>query len=53
MGQAKRRPGRGGAVDFKYAAEWLAWESPIPVSLSLPLREDRYAGAPGLTGEGK
>ena len=40
-------------MDFKYAAEWLAWESPIPVSLSLPLREDRYAGAPGLTGEGK
>lgn len=34
-----------GAVDFRYRAEWLAWEHALPVSLSLPLREDRYGGA--------
>jgi serine/threonine-protein kinase HipA len=37
-----------GAVDFRYAPEWLAWDSTLPVSLSLPLREDRYIGAPVL-----
>jgi serine/threonine-protein kinase HipA len=36
----------GGAIDFRYAEEWLSWESAFPVSLSLPLREDRYIGAP-------
>lgn len=35
-----------GAIDFQYDETWLAWESAIPVSLSLPLREDRYIGAP-------
>jgi len=35
-----------GAVDFQYDATWLAWEHAIPASLSLPLREDRYIGAP-------
>ncbi|TPM24203.1 type II toxin-antitoxin system HipA family toxin [Mesorhizobium sp. B2-3-5] len=35
-----------GAVDFQYAREWLDWQSTFPVSLSLPLREDRYIGAP-------
>ncbi len=35
-----------GAVDFRYARDWLAWENAIPVSLSLPLREDRHVGAP-------
>jgi serine/threonine-protein kinase HipA len=34
-----------GAIDFLYARHWLAWESALPVSLSLPLREDRYIGA--------
>ncbi len=33
-----------GAIDFRYDAEWLGWESAIPVSLSLPLREDRFIG---------
>lgn len=37
-----------GAVDFRYAAEWLGWKSNLPVSLSLPLREERYIGAPVL-----
>lgn len=37
-----------GAVDFQYDQSWLSWESAIPVSLSLPLREDRYIGEPVL-----
>jgi serine/threonine-protein kinase HipA len=37
-----------GAVDFQYDQSWLGWESAIPVSLSLPLREDRYIGDPVL-----
>ncbi len=35
-----------GAIDFQYDAEWLGWPHAIPVSLSLPLREDRYIGDP-------
>ena len=35
-----------GAIDFQYDPSWLAWENALPVSLSLPLREDRYLGAP-------
>jgi serine/threonine-protein kinase HipA len=35
-----------GAIDFQYDASWLTWEHALPVSLSLPLREDRYIGAP-------
>ena len=35
-----------GAIDFQYDATWLAWENAIPVSLSLPLREDQFIGAP-------
>lgn len=37
-----------GAIDFRYDRTWLEWEHAIPVSLSLPLREDRYIGAPVL-----
>ncbi len=33
-----------GAIDFRYDPAWLAWEHAIPVSLSLPLREDRFIG---------
>ncbi len=33
-----------GAIDFEYGSAWLAWEHALPVSLSLPLREDRYVG---------
>jgi serine/threonine-protein kinase HipA len=40
------RRGSTGAIDFHYATEWLNWEHTFPVSLSLPLREDRYIGAP-------
>lgn len=35
-----------GAIDFTYDPEWLGWAPAIPVSLSLPLREERYIGAP-------
>lgn len=35
-----------GAIDFQYDTSWLGWEHTFPVSLSLPLREDRYVGDP-------
>jgi serine/threonine-protein kinase HipA len=35
-----------GAVDFQYAPTWLGWEHALAISLSLPLREDRYIGPP-------
>lgn len=35
-----------GAIEFRYDADWLAWEHALPVSLSMPLREDRYIGDP-------
>jgi serine/threonine-protein kinase HipA len=34
-----------GAIDFQYGRDWLDWSSAFPISLSLPLREDRYVGA--------
>lgn len=33
-----------GAIDFRYERDWLDWRGTFPVSLSLPLREDRYIG---------
>jgi len=35
-----------GAIEFQYDARWLDWQHALPVSLSLPLREDAYRGAP-------
>lgn len=35
-----------GGIDFRYDPGWLNWNSSFPVSLSLPLREDRHIGAP-------
>lgn len=35
-----------GAIDFQYDQSWLDWQPTFAVSLSLPLREDRYIGAP-------
>ena len=35
-----------GAIDFRYGADWLSWAHTLPIPLSLPLREDRYTGAP-------
>ncbi|WP_405236111.1 type II toxin-antitoxin system HipA family toxin [Lentisalinibacter orientalis] len=44
VGQLRRAP--SGAIDFRYAGEWLDWQHAFPVSLSLPLREDPYVGDP-------
>src|SRR6516164_441292 len=42
VGRITKQP--GGAIDFTYRDSWLTWENALPVSLSLPLREDRYTG---------
>jgi serine/threonine-protein kinase HipA len=44
VGQLRRQA--SGAIDFRYDRDWLSWEHALPVSLSLPLREDRYIGDP-------
>jgi len=36
----------GGAISFIYDESWLEWEAAVPVSFSLPLREEAYRGAP-------
>jgi serine/threonine-protein kinase HipA len=43
LGRLRRAP--NGAIDFQYDKDWLGWANAIPVSVSLPLREDRYSGA--------
>ena len=40
------RRATNGAIDFQYDQTWLDGRATFPVSLSLPLREDRYIGAP-------
>ena len=40
------RRATSGAIDFQYDQRWLDWENTFAVSLSLPLREDRYIGDP-------
>ena len=44
VGQLRRLP--SGAIDFQYDEGWLGWKHALPVSISLPLREDRYTGDP-------
>ena len=44
VGQLSRDP--SGGLSFGYAQSWLEWQHALPVSLSLPLRKDRYFGAP-------
>ncbi len=44
VGQLRREA--SGAIDFQYDQSWLDWEHNFPVSLSLPLREDKYVGDP-------
>ena len=44
VGQFRRQT--SGAVEFQYGTDWLSWEHTLPLSLSLPLREDRYIGDP-------
>lgn len=42
VGRLTKEP--GGAIYFRYDESWLSSKNPIPVSLSLPLREDAYKG---------
>jgi serine/threonine-protein kinase HipA len=35
-----------GAIEFQYDKTWLDWQHALPISLSLPLREDAYRGEP-------
>ena len=44
VGTLRREP--SGAVRFIYNEDWLNWEHALPISLSLPLREDHYVGEP-------
>jgi serine/threonine-protein kinase HipA len=44
VGQLRKEP--SGAIEFQYDETWLAWDYALPVSLSLPLREGTYRGAP-------
>jgi serine/threonine-protein kinase HipA len=44
VGRLRRQA--SGAIEFQYDVDWLSWEHVQPVSLSLPLREDRYIGEP-------
>ena len=46
VGQLRRET--SGAVSFQYDRSWLEWEFALPVSLSLPVREQTYIGAPVL-----
>ncbi len=43
LGQLKRE--KSGAIRFQYDADWINWEHAVPVSISLPLREDQFTGA--------
>src|SRR5882757_11261724 len=45
-----RRVGRliretSGALEFEYDSSWLGWNHAMPVSLSMPLREEGYRGS--------
>ncbi|MEX0956425.1 MAG: type II toxin-antitoxin system HipA family toxin [Rhizobiaceae bacterium] len=44
VGHLSKAP--SGAIHFQYDDSWLSWENALPVSLSLPLREDAYRGEP-------
>ncbi len=44
VGQLRRQA--SGAIDFQYHPDWRPGSITQPVSLSLPLREDRYTGEP-------
>ncbi len=46
IGQLRRET--SGAIIFQYERSWLEWQPALPASLSLPLREQPYVGAPVL-----
>lgn len=39
------RKDASGAITFRYDQSWLDWEHALPISLSMPLREDSFRGA--------
>jgi serine/threonine-protein kinase HipA len=43
VGQLRRET--SGAILFQYDRSWIEWEFALPVSLSLPIREQAYIGA--------
>lgn len=47
VGQLRRET--SGAFSFRYDRSWLEWDFVLPVSLSLPLREQAYSGAPVIS----
>jgi serine/threonine-protein kinase HipA len=44
VGQLRRES--SGAISFQYDRSWIEWPQAIPVSLSLPVRQQEYTGAP-------
>ena len=46
MGLLRREA--SGSISFRYDRSWLDWEFVMPVSFSLPLREQAYSGAPAM-----
>ena len=44
VGMLTRQP--SGAIEYTYDTDWLDWEHAMPLSLSLPLRENPYRGEP-------
>lgn len=46
VGQLRRET--SGAIIYQYDRSWLEWQPALPVSFSLPLREQPYVGAPVL-----
>jgi len=44
VGQLNRET--SGAIRFAYVDSWLTWQHAFPVSISLPLRDDKFIGAP-------
>ncbi|MDO9713084.1 type II toxin-antitoxin system HipA family toxin [Paracraurococcus lichenis] len=43
VGELRKEP--SGGIEFHYDRSWLGWENAISVSSSMPLREERFAGA--------
>jgi serine/threonine-protein kinase HipA len=46
VGELRREA--SGAISFQYEESWIEWPSALPVSLSMPIREQAYSGAPVL-----
>lgn len=38
-----------GLIAFRYDQTWLAWENALPISVSMPLQETQYRGAPVIS----